>query len=130
MHQLLPPDILDQLRLEERHFACAPDAFFQAWKRGAEIAGAEWFGDGTHEGLQRASSKWDLRPNMLLLNDALGVLSGGQRLFLSAMVSFYNAREGAAMLRRCGFEGLADLGGLDLQRREVIADLVLNYGGW
>lgn len=33
MHQLSPPDILDQLRLEERHFACAPDAFFQAWKR-------------------------------------------------------------------------------------------------
>ena len=65
-----------------------------------------------------------------MLNDALGVLSGGQRMFLSAMVSFYNSREGAAMLKRCGFEGLADLGGLDLERRQVIADLVLNYSGW
>ena len=67
---------------------------------------------------------------MLLLNDALDVLSGGQRMFLSAMVSFYNAREGGSMLRRCGFEGLSDLGGLDLERRQVIADLVLNYSGW
>ena len=108
----------------------APQAFFEAWKRGAEIAGPEWFGDGTPEGLQRAASKWDLRPKVLLLNDALDVLSGGQRMFLSAMVSFYNAREGGAMLRHCGFEGLSDLGGLDLQRRQVITDLVLNYSGW
>ncbi|MBS0476748.1 MAG: hypothetical protein JSR28_16585 [Proteobacteria bacterium] len=130
MNQSLPQDVLDQIAAEERHFADAPRAFFEAWKRGAEIAGPEWFGDGTPEGLQRATSKWDLRPKVLLLNDALGVLSGGQRMFLSAMVSFYNAREGGAMLKRCGFEGLSDLGGLDLERRKVIADLVLNYSGW
>lgn len=130
MNQLLPQEIVDLLVREERHFAGAPDAFLQAWKRGAEIAGPEWLGDGSREGLRRATDKFDLRPNMLMLNDALGVLSSGQRMFLSAMVSFYNAREGAAMLRRCGFEGLADLGGLDLERRQVIADLVLNYSGW
>ncbi|RZS31601.1 hypothetical protein [Corticibacter populi] len=126
----IPPEVIDQIAMEDRHFAAAPEAFFQAWKRGAEIAGVEWFGDGTREGLQRATSKWDLRPNMLLLNDALGVLSSGQRMFLSAMVSFYNSREGGAMLKRCGFEGLSDFGGLDLQRRKVIADLTLNYNGW
>ncbi len=49
---------------------------------------------------------------------------------LPAMVSIYNAREGAAVLKHCGFEGLSDLGGLDLERRQVIADLVLNYSGW
>ena len=130
MNQLLPTDVVDQIMRETRHFERAPEAFFEAWKRGAEIAGHEWFGDGTREGLRRAASKWDLRPNLLELNDALGVLSGGQRMFLSAMVSFYNSREGAAMLKRCGFEGLSDLGGLDLERRQVIADLVLNYSGW
>lgn len=130
MSSSLPQGVFDKIALEDAHFAKAPSAFFQAWKRGAEIAGAEWFGDGTREGLERAASKWDLRPNMPLVNDALGVLSSGQRMFLSAMVSFYNACEGAAMLKRCGFEGLADLGGLDLQRRKVIADLVLNYNGW
>ncbi|HHX1076923.1 TPA: hypothetical protein ACU6G1_000452 [Pseudomonas aeruginosa] len=130
MNQLLPQEVVDQIMREEQHFAAAPQAFFEAWKRGAEIARPEWFGDGTREGLNQAKSKWDLRPILLRLNDALGVLSGGQRMFLSAMVSFYNAREGAAMLKRCGFEGLSDLGGLDLERRQVIAALVLNYAGW
>lgn len=130
MNRSLPQEVLDQIVLEQLHFDHAPQAFFDAWKHGAEIAGAEWFGDGTREGLQRATEKWDLRPNMLMLNDALGVLSGGQRMFLSAMVSFYNSREGAAMLKRCGFEGLSDLGGLDLERRKVIADLILHYNGW
>ena len=130
MNLPLPEDVLDQMALEQAHFDAAPQAFFEAWKRGAQIAGHEWFGDGTREGLQRATTKWDLRPNMLMLNDALSVLSSGQRMFLSAMVSFYNAREGGAMLKRCGFEGLSDLGGLDLERRKVVADLTLNYNGW
>ncbi|PLC52881.1 hypothetical protein CR155_15865 [Pollutimonas nitritireducens] len=130
MNYLLPQYLVDHCPQDERHFACAPGAFIKAWKRGVEIAGPEWFGDGTHDGLQGVASKWDLRPNLVLLNDALGVLSSGQRMFLAAMVSFYNAREGAAMLRRCGFEGLSDLSGLDLKRRQVIADLVLHYNGW
>jgi hypothetical protein len=130
MNQSLPQDLLDQIAAEERHFTQAPQAFLEAWKRGAEIAGPEWFGDGTPEGLQRATSKWDLRPKVLLLNDAMDVMSSGQRMFLSAMVSVYNARDGGAMLERCGFEGLSDLGDLDLERRKVIADLVLNYSGW
>jgi hypothetical protein len=130
MNRSLPQELLDQIALEQLHFDRAPQAFFAAWKRGVEITGAEWFGDGTREGLQRATVKWNLRPNIQMLSDALGVLSSGQRMFLSAMVSFYNAREGGAMLKRCGFEGLSDLGGLDLERRKVIADLVLHYNGW
>lgn len=130
MNRALPQEVLDQIELEHRHFAAAPQAFFEAWKRGVHIAGAEWFGDGTPEGLQRATTKWDLRPNLLMLNEALGVLSSGQRMFLSAMVSFYNAREGGAMLKQCGFKGLSDFGGLDLERRKVIADLMLHYCGW
>ena len=80
--------------------------------------------------LNQAKSKWDLRPDMLRANDALGVLSSGERMFLSAMFSFYNAREGGAMLKRCHFQGLSDFDGLDLQRRKVIADLLVNYSGW
>ncbi len=130
MNQTLPQEAFDQIELEHQHFVAAPQAFFEAWKRGARIAGTEWFGNGTCEGLQQATTKWDLRPNLEMINDALGVLSSGQRMFLSAMVSFYNAREGGAMLKRCGFEGLSDLGGLDLERRKVIADLTLHYTGW
>lgn len=67
--------------------------------------------------MNNAKTKWELRPNVLRLNDALGVLSSGQRMFLSAMVSLYSASEGGAMLKRCQFQGLTDLGGLDLERR-------------
>jgi len=57
MNQLLPQEVVDQIMREEQHFAAAPQAFFEAWKRGVDIAGAEWFGDGTREGLQRATTK-------------------------------------------------------------------------
>lgn len=65
MNSTLPPEIVEQLVQEQRHFTAAPEAFFQAWKRGAELAGPEWFGDGTQAGLQQATSKWELRPNLL-----------------------------------------------------------------
>lgn len=130
MNLPLRQELYDQLAREDAHFRRAPQAFFEAWKRGIEIAGPQWFGDGTREGLNQAKSKWDLRPNLLHANDALGVLSSGERMFLSAMFSFYNAREGGAMLKRCHFHGLSDFDGLDLQRRRVIADLLVNYCGW
>lgn len=50
MNLSLPEDVLDQMALEQAHFNAAPQAFFEAWKRGAQIAGHEWFGDGTREG--------------------------------------------------------------------------------
>jgi hypothetical protein len=130
MNPHLPTEILDRFTQESQHYLRAPDAFFKAWKRGVEIAGPQWFGDGTPDGLQRAVKKWDLCPRVDRINKALGVLSGGERMFLSAMVSFYNAHDGGKLLGRCGFEGLSDLSGLDLQRRQVVADLVLNYAGW
>src|SRR3546814_11949154 len=80
-------EVVDQIMREEQHFAAAPQAFFEAWRRGVEIAGTQWFGNGTREGLNQAKSKWDLRPDMLRANDALGVLRSGERMFLSALRS-------------------------------------------
>lgn len=130
MNTSLPPEAAEYITREIRHFELAPAAFFQAWKRGVELIGPEWFGDGTHEGLQRATDKRELAPKLLLLGEAHGVLGSGQAMFLAAMVSFYQAAEGGAMLRRSGFRGLADLQRLDSQQRQVIADLLLNYVGW
>src|SRR3546814_8298145 len=79
MNQLLPREVVDQIMREEQHFAAAPQAFFEVWTRGVAIAGPEWFGGGTREVMNQAKSKWDLRPNMLRLKDALGVLSSGER---------------------------------------------------
>ena len=130
MSELLSPDEVDQFEAEFEHFRNAEQAFFEAWRRGVAIAGPAGFGDGTRAGLLSAKTKWDLRPNLEVLKSAMRTLSPGQRMFVAAMVSFYNSRDGGAMLKRCGFDGLSDFGGLDLSRRKVIADLTLNYAGW
>lgn len=57
-------------------------------------------------------------------------MSSGEKTFLVALVSFYNAERRRPTLERIGFHGFVNLGGLDLSRRAVIAALILNYTGW
>jgi hypothetical protein len=111
----------------ERH---ATEAFFDAWKHGVELAGVRFFGHGTREAFDLALNKWDLCPDIRLIKAAIGPMSAGEKIFLAAMVSFYDARDGGALLRRVGVDGLSDLGGLDAERRQVIASLLLYYAGW
>lgn len=122
--------LYEDIAHETAHFAAAPTAFFHAWKRGVALAGAHLFGNGTHAELDHAASVWDLRPKVQLIEHAIGVMSSGQKVFIAALVSFYNAEDGGRLFERIGVRGLADLGGLDLKRRAVIAALILNYSGW
>lgn len=124
------PETLDQIALDIRHFEQAPAAFFQAWRRGVELVGFTYFGDGTQANEEHAIDKWALRPNVEYIRKAIGAMSSGEKVFLAAMVSFYNANVGGQLLKRVGVRGLADLGNLDLERRQVIATLILNYTGW
>ncbi|EJQ9336303.1 hypothetical protein NYF37_004626 [Salmonella enterica] len=126
----LPLSVLDQLSREECHFGQASEAFFSAWKEGVSLAGPQFFGDGSRDVPAHAKDKWDLVPDLTSISNALGVMSSGERVFIAALVSFYNAHDSQELLRRAGVEGLADLGNLDLPRRRVIASLVLNYTGW
>lgn len=126
----LPADTLHSINRELSHAQQAPAAFFAAWRQGVELAGVRYFGDGTAGGFACADGKWDLCPDTDLIAKALGVLSSGERTFLAAMASFYNAHDGGKLLKRAGFEGLADLCSLDLERRQIIAALLLNYEGW
>jgi hypothetical protein len=120
----------DDLLREEQFFLSAPDAFFAAWKRGVSLAGPHLFGSGPKTDLASAQTKWDVCPKVPLIAKAIGPMSPGERLFLAALVSFYNSDDGGRLLQRAGFHGLADLGRLDLSRRSVIAGLLLNYTGW
>jgi len=126
----LPEEIIQKIDREREHFEVALHEFFASWKRGVEIAGHQWFGNGTRENLAVATSIWDLRPRLAAIDEHMGVMSRGERLFLAAMASFYNAQDSAPLLKRCDFDGLADLGRLDVERRQVIADLLLYYCGW
>ncbi|CAJ9221297.1 Uncharacterised protein [Burkholderia pseudomallei] len=118
---------LAEAETRERH---ATEAFFDAWKRGVELAGVRFFGPGTREAFDLALTKWDLCPNVGLIKKAIGPMSSGEKVFLAAMVSFYDAHDGGALLHRVGVQGLSDLGGLDAQRREIIVSLLLYYAGW
>lgn len=118
---------LAEAAARERH---ATNGFFEAWKQGVELAGVRFFGQGTREAFDLARTKWDLCPNVRLIKAAIGPMSAGEKVFLAAMVSFYDAHDGGALLRRVGVQGLSDLGGLDAQRRDIIASLLLYYAGW
>jgi hypothetical protein len=120
----------EQIDFEISHFRRAPEVFFSAWKRAAALAGAGYFGCGKQSALESATTKWDLQPNLERISRAIGAMSCGERVFLAALVSFYNSQDGGRLLHRAGVQGLADLGGLDLDRRTLVATLILNYTGW
>lgn len=122
--------VFEEIAIEQAHFAAAPTTFFRAWKSGVSLAGVRFFGAGTKINLDRAVDVWDLCPKMDLITDAIGVMSGGEKVFLASLVSFYNAEDGGRLMQRVGIHGLADLGGLDLARRTILAALILNYTGW
>lgn len=126
----IPRDALEHIARELAHADNAPAAFFDAWKQSVGIAGIQFFGAKTEEACRDALSRWDLCPDLALINDAIDVMSSGEQIFLAALVSFYNADEGGKLFNSIGFNGLADFGTLDLTRRRLIATLILNYHGW
>ncbi|MDR6610545.1 hypothetical protein [Pseudomonas synxantha] len=128
---------LSPLNQSHKQYGQVPDkfegtaaTFLYAWKQGVALAGPTYFGDGTHMGLNHANCRWDLRPDLLMINNAINVLSDNERIFLAALVSFYDTDEGSVLLKQAGVRGLADLGVLDPERRAVISSLVLHHHGW
>jgi len=101
--------------------------FLAAWKEGVKIAGRSWFSNCGVD-LDTITSKWDLVPQYEKINESVGYLSEGERVFLLAMYSFYNSS-----MRFHDF-GPANPGalaaGLDEKRRRVLADLLISYTGW
>jgi len=119
-----------KMREHREFFASAAGRFFEAWKRGVELARPHYFGDGTKEGLAAATDKNDLAPDLKRISDALGVLSHGEVIFLVSMYAFYNDKTAAKLWSDAGVKTIGDLSALDLERRQVIADLIVNYVGW
>lgn len=105
-------------------------AFFFAWKRGVEIAGSRYFGDGSQEGFQKANCRWDLRPNIRVISKNFEVLTEQERVFLAALVSFFDTNEGSSLLKQSGIQGLSDLGLLNIEQRDVIAGLIMHNHDW
>lgn len=103
-------------------------AFLEAWKRGVEIAGWQFFGTGQPVA---ATSKYDLAPSYDMIERAMSYLSSGEAVFLAAMYSFYNSDAGGKWLTQLGVNGLGAVSAsLDEKRCKVIADLLFSYAGW
>lgn len=118
--------LMQQLELSR----AAPARFLAAWKRGCLIS-PQYFGDGTREGIEAATDKWQLAPNTEAIKKAVRSKSPGEAIFLAAMVDFYNNVSSREIQKASGqFDGVGNLLRMDLERRQVIADLLVSYAGW
>ncbi|ONH50913.1 hypothetical protein SAMN04490182_2005 [Pseudomonas cedrina] len=123
------PDCSDQPN-GLQHQSQAPEPFFEAWKQAVLLAGPGYFGIKCRRDLDMALSKWDLCPDIPLIETAIGAMSHGEQIFIAALVSFYNDQIGGELLQRAGVSGMADFGILDSQRRSLLARLLIHYSGW
>jgi hypothetical protein len=147
MENILPPNVvedifkrliirdaaLEQIAKEIQYLSQAPILFSKAWEQGVETARSKWFGTGGY--LDREALKTTFRrslpPRVEEIQNALDEQSDSERMFLAALVCFYDPGAGDALIKRCGFQGLADLSSrLDQKRRQIIADLLLYCTGW
>ncbi|MGF6513081.1 hypothetical protein ABH912_000547 [Pseudomonas sp. BT76 TE3572] len=126
----LPASGFKQTDQAQVDFESTSAAFLYAWKQGVALAGPTYFGDCTKNSVENAKCRWDLRPDLLMINHSFHVLSTNERIFLAAMVSFYDTYEGSALFKHVGFLGFANLGPLDQARRDVIASLIMHFHSW
>lgn len=139
------PDHVKEMIRERRarnieHAEKAPGLFLQAWVRGVRKVGPECFGfSRPHYGtdieaaasLDEVTNKWQVAPIMDMVKRALRVKSGGETALLAIMYSFYNSEDGADMMEQIEIRGFADYSSkLDLESREIVAELLKNYNGW
>lgn len=118
---------VEALRAEQR---LREEKFFSWWKKGVELAGYEYFGDGTHEGFVTAGNKNQLRPIRKNIEDSIGFATNSQMAFLIGLYCFFNDFVGAELCTKANVRSLGDYMILDEERREVIAALLLAYSGW
>ena len=130
MHPKLPESALSDLINAHQQQALSPEQFFQAWKKAVLLAGPRYFGIECRSDTNMTRSKWDLCPDVPLIESAIGVMSHGEQVFLAALVSFYNDETGGRLLQRVGVRGLADFSLLDTQRRMLLATLFIHYSSW
>jgi len=98
--------------------------FLDDWIRGVKLVGPALFGDGGDPELAR--TKWDLRPNLELVDNAIDNMSGGEAMFLAAMYCFYNDTDGVdhpVAIRTIAAR-------IDDERHQIIAGLFMSYRGW
>lgn len=120
----------EKMMQQMEFFRTAPTRFLAAWKRGCLIS-PQYFGDGTRESIEAATDKWQLAPNVDAIKKTVRSKSPGEAIFLAAMVDFYNSERSREIQKAAKqSDGVGNLLRMDCERRQVIADLLVNYAGW
>jgi hypothetical protein len=122
-------DDLDDDEYTRRRYPLEERPFSQAWRRaiGFKYYYRNFF---SRDSMQSRSFRgWT--PRVALIKKELDGMSASDAIFLAALVSFYNGDTGGRLLRGLGAQGLSDIAtGLDEERRQILADLLVNYIGW
>lgn len=105
-------------------------AFFEFWKKGVKLSGIEFFGDGSQVGYEKALAINDLQPIPNINKKVLNKMSHGEAAFFASMISFYNSAKADELSEIANIKSIGDLKILDRERRNVIANLLINYKGW
>ncbi|SAL83448.1 hypothetical protein AWB68_06910 [Caballeronia choica] len=93
------------------------------------LSGPVYFGDGTREAVEKVKDSGRSRP-MERSFSTPSVFSAAASAPSVPLYSFYNKDDSVLLWEKAGIRGFADLSGLDLVRRKLIAELLLNYAGW
>lgn len=121
-------DLVDDEYMRER-YPLAERPFSRAWRRaiGYKYHYREFF---ALDHMQSRSFR-GRPPRVALIKKELDGMAASDAVFLAALVSFYNGDTGGRLLRGLGAQGLSDIvASLDQGRREILAELMVNYVGW
>lgn len=112
------------------HWSTARPRFLRALQDAAVIAGPKYFGHSDVASVRRTTDKWQLVPQIDEITRDRTRLTKNEFKFIAAVCSFNDAARGGRLLRKVGFNGFADLSGLDLDRIRILSRLIENYNGW
>lgn len=102
-----------------------PADFLEAWRDAVKMAGENWF--MLRKPLHECTCLDDMQPKWDFMRSRIGVLSGGEQVFIKAISQFYNADIFPAHDRPT----LVEISNsLDLPRLRIVMKLMRYYTGW
>ena len=117
---------LHQFAFERDHFSSADKKFLISWRQAVLLAGPNLFGTDTRGDMAVAVRLDEMRPNLSRIDGAIDEMPRDRKVFLAALVSLCQPHEGDRLFRRIGADGLS-VATLDLQRRAIVASLIMHY---
>lgn len=99
--------------------------FVDAWRDAVALIGEQYF--MLRAPLHECIDKWQMEPKVDMIRSNLGVFSTGEKIFVQAVIQFYNDRA----LPRHDLPTMTDIcTSLDAQRLKIVMRLMRHYGGW